>query len=255
MCSEAGFDYRYFALKAGQARITINAGYAARHDSAALEAYCAALEEDTARQRVREDSLYVVSDALVPLMRSAATPVTCARVDGFAVCAAASTVAAWDPTLDLRWHVLPPDAELQQFRMRLEGEYRDRMRRPEQPYRGSIAQRLQAMAGYLDLRVNGCTDQEAFERSVGTRPTDWDARLCPRQALDPERLPPVESVRSVRERLEAEWARRDEPMEPSCVDAEGEAVWLHAYLELRQRRQSPEQATAEVLATIRRIAP
>ncbi len=96
MCSPAGFDYRYFALAAGRARMNINAGYAARHDTAAVEAYCRELAQDTADRRVRDDTLYVVADELVPAMQAAETPVTCVHVDGFAVCAVTATMQGWD---------------------------------------------------------------------------------------------------------------------------------------------------------------
>lgn len=107
MCSPAGFDYRYFALAAGRAHMTINAGYAARHDPAAVAAYCRTLADDTANRRVREDTLYVVADALVPVMQSAETPVTCVRVDQLAVCAVTATMEGWGTVLEAPPPVLP----------------------------------------------------------------------------------------------------------------------------------------------------
>jgi hypothetical protein len=257
MCSPAGsgFDYRYFALKAGSARVTINAGYAARHDVAALDAYCQALARETAERRVQEDTLYVVADQLVPVMQSAEVPVACARIDGVAVCFSTASHARWGDSFDVRHDPLPPDEEVLRFRDRLEAEYRDRMGRPPQPHRGTMSRRTQALARYAALRINGCSDDEAAARVADPGTLATDVGLCPRQAVDALALPPAEAVRHQRARLDTEWASRDVPLETSAVDAEGEAVWLHAYFDLRRRGQTPEQATAEILATIRRIAP
>jgi hypothetical protein len=103
MCSEpgAGFDYRYFALKAGVARVTINAGYAPRYDIEGVTAYCRTLAADTAARRVEDDTLYVVADGLVPQLETAERPVRCGRVDGFAVCFTAASHERWRALFDI----------------------------------------------------------------------------------------------------------------------------------------------------------
>lgn len=250
-----GFDYRYFSLKAGQAGVTINAGYAARHDTAALAAYCAQQADDTAKGRIADDTMYVASDQVAPLLRAASTPVTCARVDGVAVCAATSTLDRWDPGIDLLQRTVPPVDELDRFRGRLEAEYRDRMRRPAQTYRGTVEQRTAAQARYLDLRRNGCSDEEAFERLANPATLAEAPRLCARHALDVLPLPAGDGAVAMRERLESEWARRAVATSATFVDSVGEAIWLHAYVDLRLQRRTPDQATDDVMATIRRLAP
>lgn len=257
MCSPygRGFDYRYFALEAGRARVTINAGYAARHDVDALRSYCAALAADMAAGRVRDDTVYTVADDLVPHLRAADAPVTCARVDGFAVCVMSATLDRWDPAIDLRRHLLPPDAEIQRFRVALESEYRDRMGRPAQPVPGSIALRTTALAAYFDLRINGCSDDDALDRLSDPAAVPGPIAVCVDHALDPLPLPPGDAGVTARARLEAAWSQRGVPTTDTHVDSVGEAIWLQAYLDLRLQRRSPEEATADILATIRRLAP
>jgi hypothetical protein len=254
MCSPqgGGFDYRYFALEAGQARVTINAGYAARHDAAALASYCAALADDIAERRVRDDTMYVVADHLVPHLRASDPPVTCVRVDGFAVCVTSATLTRWDPAIDLRHHPLPPDGEVQEFRAMLESEYRDRLRRPAQTYAGTIALRATALAHYFDLRINGCSDQEAVERLSDPSAVLAPSIPCHGHALDPLPIPPGDAGVAARARLLEEWTRRGVPATETFVDGIGEATWLQAYLDLRLQRRSPDEATAEVVAGIRR---
>jgi hypothetical protein len=103
MCSApgAGFDYRYFALEAGEARVTINAGYAPRYDVEGLTSYCRSFAAETAARRVQDDTLYVVADNLVPLMESADRPVRCGRVDGFAVCFTVESHERWATLFDI----------------------------------------------------------------------------------------------------------------------------------------------------------
>ena len=102
MCSPAeGFDYRHFALKAGIAGVTINAGYAPRYDVNGLTAYCRTLAADTAAGRVEDDTLYIVAAPLVAVLTSAGKPVRCARVDGFNACFTAAAHERWQGLFDI----------------------------------------------------------------------------------------------------------------------------------------------------------
>ena len=85
-----------FSLLAARHAVTVNSGNAGRYDVGAVQRYCLDLEADMRSGRLDDDSLYVVSPGMRAVMSaSAPTRLLCGDVDGFGVCATASTYARW----------------------------------------------------------------------------------------------------------------------------------------------------------------
>ncbi|MEZ5285942.1 MAG: hypothetical protein R2712_14265 [Vicinamibacterales bacterium] len=83
-CDRA-MDYRPLALVAGT-RASLNGGYAARYDAAAVQRYCAALDDDMRRGRVEADTVYVVAPEAAGVVLGWGPVMSCRTIDGVVVC-------------------------------------------------------------------------------------------------------------------------------------------------------------------------
>ena len=248
-----GIDYRFFAIRAGYSGATINGGHAARIDTEAVAGYCRQFADDLAAGRVADDTLYVLQPSQVPPFLAARPSVACIPVDGFGACFAAATYAAWQDRFDATAHARPTRDELLRFRDALEAHYRDRMRRPSQPVAGTSADRADLMSQYVAYRTTGCDADEAAGLTMNGEAAA--VRLCRRPAFEPAPLPPANELQDVRNRMVGWLAARGAAPTATHVDAAGEAIWTHAWLALRREGRSGPDATGEVLARIRAIAP
>lgn len=85
-----------FSLLAGGYGVTVNSGNAGRYDARAVERYCLALDASVRAGTVDDGSLYVLSPLMRDVFVSAArVPLACGRLDGFDVCATATSLARW----------------------------------------------------------------------------------------------------------------------------------------------------------------
>lgn len=89
-------DYTPFALIAGRAGVTLNAGFAARYDAERTAEYCHSFNTQRARGEVSDDELYVIRRDLVEgFAAKARQPVTCMPIDGFGVCVTTRSYRSW----------------------------------------------------------------------------------------------------------------------------------------------------------------
>jgi hypothetical protein len=92
----APVDYREFALAAGRAGSTINAGLTARPATEMIQRYCSEFSLQFANGAFSEDDLYVVQPEVIPrVLRNASVPMACAMIDSHGVCFVRSTQARW----------------------------------------------------------------------------------------------------------------------------------------------------------------
>lgn len=245
-------DYTPFALHAGRAGVTINAGFAARYDARKVEQYCQTLTGRLRQGDFARDEIYVTLPKLVPVLSAAPkTPLACTYVDGYAVCVVRETYLGWQDEFDITRGVLPPLDDLIGFRGDLEADYRDGMKRPAAAASGSIDERVRAIARYLTYRLTGCTLEEAQSKVVREIAGARELRLCGDPLNASRTLPPAGETHAFRQRLETAYREAARPPAPSHVDPEGEAVWMHEYVGLRLSGQSDADARRAVLATIR----
>ena len=103
MCTPAlAFDERAFLLLAGEHRLAVNAGSAARYDARKARAHCSALARQLRHGEVAHDELYVLSrDAAALFAAAASTALMCTRVDGFDVCFSPETYSTWRDTYEV----------------------------------------------------------------------------------------------------------------------------------------------------------
>lgn len=95
-------DYRMFALRAGPAGTTINAGAAARGDMVKLREYCRTYAADMQQGRVADDTLYVLVRPLMSELQAVAQKLlVCTEVDGYAVCVTADSYRQWQDEFDI----------------------------------------------------------------------------------------------------------------------------------------------------------
>ncbi|MCC7126756.1 MAG: hypothetical protein IT178_18035 [Acidobacteria bacterium] len=82
-------DFRFVAVPAGVAGATLNGGFAARYDAAAVARYCDTYTRDVANATLRDDSIYVLTPAaamsFVPALGDRGH---CIEVDAHVVCRA-----------------------------------------------------------------------------------------------------------------------------------------------------------------------
>jgi hypothetical protein len=254
MCSSQSIDWRPFAIRAGRARMTINAGFAARYDAEKVAGYCEALARDFVSGRVADEELYVLFPRLASALASAAQkPLACTLIDGYAVCFTTASYSRWQDTVDVVRHTLPPPAEFLEFRKVLEAEYRDRMRRPVARASGSPAARLSAVTSYLAYRTRGCGHQEAASKFLLDLKGEKPLRLCMSHRLESGPLPPRNETLAFLQQVDAELPT--DAVSATHVDAEGEVAWAQDYAQERLAGRTHAEATEIVLARIRAIAP
>jgi hypothetical protein len=83
----------YFAAQHG---LTVNSGYVARVDGNQWGRYCETLAQSIAQGKVTDDELYVLlPESMDVFVQHAQKPVLCYTVDGFTLCATASSYEKW----------------------------------------------------------------------------------------------------------------------------------------------------------------
>jgi hypothetical protein len=254
MCTaEATFDFRPFALLAGEHGIAINAGTAARWDSARVEDYCRALDHAIEAGELDPRRLYVLRKDLVRgFNERAGAAAVCVRIDDHDVCAARETLIAWQDEFDVMFTVLPSLEELLAFHIVLEAEYRDGLRRAERTVGAPPAERVTMMMRYLWYRRGGCSAEDAAEKVF--EHGDRLLRMCGDPFHGRMRASADEAF-AFRQRLEAAYRRRPaSEMRTTYVDPEGEAVWLFDYVAERLSGRDATAARELVLARIRAAA-
>jgi hypothetical protein len=98
MCDASGLaiDYVPFALVAGRAGLTLNAGFEARQNLPHFADYCRSFQARRTRGEVADDELYVMRPAFRPGFETRALqPVTCLDVDGYSVCMTTRSYETW----------------------------------------------------------------------------------------------------------------------------------------------------------------
>jgi hypothetical protein len=98
LCEQSGraIDYVSFALLAGRAGMTINAGFAARHDPQQFVDYCRSFQARRTRGDVSDDELYVLGPGFRRGFEARAPqPVTCFDIDGYGVCMTTRSYEQW----------------------------------------------------------------------------------------------------------------------------------------------------------------
>ncbi len=249
-------NYREFALAAGRSGITINAGYAARENAAAIKAYCAEFSTQFADGAFSESDLYVVQREVIPrLLQNARVPMVCTVVDAHGVCFVRATYQRWQRDFNLTERAIPPLEDLIAFRATLESEYGERMHRPPRRIAGDLRQRVTLIAHYIAYRRSGCTDAEATTKVLEPPAARSPKYLCDSHSPEPGAFPDFREVMLFIGRLPV--------LAPSStvvvnavthLDVEGEAVWMTEYAKLRVAGHTSEQASVAVLSTIREIA-
>jgi hypothetical protein len=257
MCSATAIDWRAFAIRAGRAGITLNAGFAARYDASKVRAYCHAFAAYMKAGNAADDELYVLFPRLAPdFARAADKRVACTLVDGHAICFTADSYLRWQDHFDVTRSTLPEDTEFLEFRKALEVEYRDRMQRPVRTVRGSSSERLRLLASYLAYRSRNCGAEEAADKVLAALRHQTPVRLCQAHALVPQRLPPRNETMDFHRQLDAVLGSDLSAEDYSThVDFEGEVVWVQEYAQARLDGLGHVDATNRVLAQIHALAP
>lgn len=252
---DEAIDHRPFSLLAGRHGLAINAGMAARYDVGKLRDYCDAFAREWHEGIIADDALYVVRPDLVGTFRaSRIRPSVCAVIDGHGACVAADTYRAWQDDFDVLRTSLPPAADLVAFFDELDGEYRDRLRRPPVQAAASPGDRMDAIARYLAYRLGGCGHTTSLEKTLREAQRARELRWCV-SAPDVSALPPANETHAFRQALETAYrARNDGGRWITHVDLEGEAVWVLAYVRERLAGRDDRTARDSVMAAIRAIA-
>ena len=176
LCTREGFvDYTAFSLLAGRHGLAINAGLTARYDVDRAKSYCDELDLELRSGPKSAGSLYIVRPDLVSrLARDSGAGTTCTLVDGFGVCFAAESYAAWQDTFDIVRARLPSTEELMRFEDGLNDAYRQTLKRA--PHAAApAALRIEGLARYLAYRAEGCDDNAAVSKTLA-RVTERDER-------------------------------------------------------------------------------
>jgi hypothetical protein len=98
ICEPGGtaLDYVPFALVAGRAGVTLNAGFEARQDLRHFVDYCNSFQARRTRGEMSDDELYVTGPGYrAGVEARARQPVTCFDVDGYGVCMTARSYQRW----------------------------------------------------------------------------------------------------------------------------------------------------------------
>ncbi len=257
ICATSGFvEYLQFSLVAGRHGLSINAGTAARYDVREVMTYCNSLSDELRSGTISSDDLYVLQPYLVPQFKARArTPVLCTTIDNHEVCVATETYLRWQDDYDIMLSVFPSPAELLAFYDDLDLEYRDRLHRTERTVNASREERFTALTRYLWYRRTRCEQNEAAEKILRTVRGQQELRLCgDPAALQP--MPPPDQTFAFWKQLESMYqSRSGGPTSTTHVDSEGEAVWLHRYIDERFRGRDAYGARVEVLNAIRAMPP
>ena len=95
-CGETPIPYEPAVRLAATYGLTVNAGVIARRDPAAQRRYCVEADADIDAVRLRDDTLYVVSeDAAGVLRRMGGAQVACGAMDAVWICTTAEAHARW----------------------------------------------------------------------------------------------------------------------------------------------------------------
>ncbi len=95
-CGAAPLPYESAIGWTARERLTINAGVVARRDEGARAGYCAALDAEIDAARLRDDTLYVVSEAAAAILARQAGPrLVCGTIDAVSFCTTAEAAAGW----------------------------------------------------------------------------------------------------------------------------------------------------------------
>jgi hypothetical protein len=98
LCESDGtaVDYVPFALVAGRAGVTLNAGFEARQDLRHFIEYCRSFQARRTRGELSDDELYVLAPGYrAGVEARAQQPVTCLDVDGYGVCMTTRSYERW----------------------------------------------------------------------------------------------------------------------------------------------------------------
>jgi len=256
LCVPEGYlDFLPFALRAGSSGIGIIAGMTARYDVRKARAYCQQLGHQIRSGEIADRSLYVLRPDLVDEFRTLADgKASCTTIDGVGICFTPRSAARWLRSFDVMRLRLPDSAEMRGFYDALNETYRSTLGRRSQQAPGALDYRLEALTTYLAYRSSGCTHPDAEERIIGRLQQEPERGMCVTTAVSPG-LPPSDETFVFSSRLRA-WfgSRRDQVNASTHVDAEGESVWLQAYLRERLSGKTAEQAKATVLGKITQLA-
>jgi hypothetical protein len=123
------------------------------------------------------------------------------------------------------------------------------------PASGTRRQRLDALATYLGYRLIGCDQTAARDKTLReVRGDAGELRLCARFAASPVMPPPSDTFAFRRDLDAALGDDPKRPAEPTHVDPEGEAVWVHEFIRQRRAGQSEREASDAAIAAVRAAA-
>jgi hypothetical protein len=182
---------------------------------------------------------------------AAAAGTMCTVVDAHGVCFSATSYGQWHDVFDLLRSRLAPPRDLAGFYRDLDAVYRSRLGRAPREAPDSDAVRLDALARYLALRIEGCSNEDAIERTLAIVGGQAGIGLCGAPALRHE-LPPSDETFAFVRRLDASLRTRPGAAPTAThVDLEGEAVWVQAYLQERLAGIRDTDARQHVLDRVR----
>ena len=265
LCTPPGeaIDFYAFALVAGRAHTTLNAGVTSRIDYNRLNQYCQWQSLDFNGGFVDRRTLYVMSIRLARgFERRAQIPVVCTDMDEFGVCFARETYSDWQDAFDLNLSIMPPLEELAAFRERLEIIYRNDLHRAATARSGSTDIQIRSLVRFVSYRLTGCGYDEARDKTLRELDGYHELRLCEhhlsRRLRDLEQPGYQEQLPERAEAVGLLHVIANRSTVPtrivSSVDEEGEAVWLQEYVGHRLTGRNPEEATELVRASIRAIS-
>jgi hypothetical protein len=144
--------------------------------------------------------------------------------------------------------LFPVETEVMAFRSMLEAVYVTSLGRTPAPSDVPPREALSRTVRYLRYRVHGCTHAMAMANVVAQIEGGGIAPLC--AAPDSVQFPPWNETVELRRALDGTGQHLAGSSSASAVDAEGEAVWLQQYLELRVANCSHQDATQAVIDRI-----
>jgi hypothetical protein len=190
----------------------------------------------------RAASPSAIATAPTAVAVSSDTPVTRpAAVDRSAPGGGGSNVAA-----DVSF---PPRNEPFDFRLRLEAQYQNVLRRPQQQSFVDIEGTIVWTQEYLRYRVNGCGQADAIARVAAQIVGQGVQPVCSNFTGTTVTFPPRDQPFAFRQELERIY--RDvlgRPASLSAVDTEGDIVWTQEYLRYRVNSCSHLEAVDRVLS-------
>jgi hypothetical protein len=172
-------------------------------------------------------------------------------VDAHGVCFSAASYGRWHDVFDLPRSRLAPATDLAGFYRDLEEVYRSRPGPAPREAPDTAAVRLEAVARYLGLRVEGCDHDEATRRTLAVVSGLPGIGLCGTPALHHQLPPPDATYAFARQLDEALRTRAGAVRSMSPVDLETETISIHAYLDERLSGARDRDARRSVLGRIR----